>query len=67
MALPDPGALHDPLVRGFDHLFEISVGQQTRGYVGAESGNFCPHKIRQMGSPEGKKINVILYAVLPWS
>ena len=35
--LADPGALHDPVVRGLDELLEICVGQQARRHIGRKA------------------------------
>ncbi len=39
MAFADAGALDNPLVRGVDHLFEVSVGQDARRDIGSECGD----------------------------
>ncbi len=40
MTLADAGALDDPLVVGFDHLFEVCVGEDPGWNVSAEGGDF---------------------------
>jgi hypothetical protein len=47
MTLPDARALDDPIIRGLNHLFQISVGQKTRGDVGSKGRDFRPYKVRQ--------------------
>ena len=37
--LADTGPLHDPLVVGVHHLFEVFIGQHIGGNVGAERRN----------------------------
>ena len=37
--LADAGALHDPLVVGVYHFFEVLIGQNIGGNVGSERGN----------------------------
>ena len=39
VALANPGALHDPLVGGLNHLLQIGVGEQARGNIRADAGN----------------------------
>ena len=39
MALADAGALHDPLIVGIHHFFEILIGENLRGDIGAERGD----------------------------
>ena len=47
MALADSGAIHDPLVVGLDHLFEVLVGEHARRSVAPQRADFglgqvCP-------------------------
>src|SRR4029077_16874918 len=58
MTLADAGALDDPLVRGFNHLFQISIGQKTRWDVGSKGRDFCPYKFRQKSSPGSRGLNL---------
>ena len=36
-ALADAGALDDPLVRGFDHRFQLGIGEHTIGHITARA------------------------------
>src|SRR6266852_3431711 len=47
MTLTDANALHDPLVVGLDHFFEVGVGKKTRRNVGAESADLNALKLTQ--------------------
>ncbi len=40
VALANAGALDDPLIVGFDHFFEIVVGEYAGRYVAAQRGDF---------------------------
>ncbi len=41
VALRNSDALHNPLVGGVDHLFEILIGQHVGRSVAAQRGYFC--------------------------
>ena len=57
VALANAGALDDPVIGGFDHFFEIVVGQKAGRNVGAESGDLGAHQLaHSMSSPDlGKR------------
>ena len=40
VALADAGALHDPLVVGVDHLFQVLIGQHARRRIAPERADF---------------------------
>ena len=53
VAFADTGALNDPLVIGFDHLFEVGVGKDTLRDVSAEGADFgAPRLIRSHGKAQ---------------
>ena len=53
VALANAGALDDPVVGGFYHLFQIVVGQQARRDVGAQGSNLGAHELaHSMSSPD---------------
>ena len=57
VALPDAGALHDPLIGRLDHLFQVGIGQQARRDVCSQGGNLGAHElVHSIGSP-GSKLN----------
>ncbi len=47
----DAGAAHDPLVRGIDHLFQVGIGEDAVGQVGAggDNGGAAPHGCGRCG------------------
>src|SRR5262249_46863157 len=55
MALPDSGALHDPLIVGFHHLFQVLIRQQAGWHVGAKGTDFGPNQVLQNRLLQGKE------------
>ncbi len=47
VAFADPGAFHDPLVVGFDHFFQIGIGQKPRRDISSEGADFCADELAQ--------------------
>jgi hypothetical protein len=47
MTLANSGAFLDPLVIGFDHLFEVGISQKARWDVGSKGADFGPLKLFQ--------------------
>ena len=47
VAFADADPLHDPLVVGVDHLFQVGVGEKAGWNVGAESADLNALKLAQ--------------------
>jgi hypothetical protein len=47
MTLANSSAFLDPLVIGFDHFFEVSVGKKSGRNIGSEGTDFGPLKLFQ--------------------
>ena len=53
MALANPGAIDNPIVGGFYHLFQIIVGQQAGRNEGAQGSNLGARELgHSMSSPD---------------
>ena len=45
MAFPNAGALEDPVIRGLNHFFQVSIAQNTWRNVGSEGADLGAHKL----------------------
>ena len=57
VALANAGALDNPVIGCFHHLFQILVGQQTRWNIGSQGSDLDPHKLAQSMRSPGLRVN----------
>ncbi len=65
MALPNAGAIKNPLVGGVDHFFQVGVGKQAGRNVGSQSADLGAQKLTHSQDVSSWNVNPLLCSTRP--